>query len=228
MKTGGGSFFGRRKGKSLKPSQREALRTALPALLLDLSNSPPKDLSELFPVPVDEFRLEIGFGAGEHLLYEAGHLPGAGFLGVEPFENSLAKAITAIRRDGMQNVRLFNQDAVLLLDWLPPASLVRIDLLYPDPWPKTRHWKRRFVNAANLERIARCLKPDGIFRFASDVDAYVKWTLREVARHGKLVWSEASIEQCRAPWPGWSGTRYEAKATVEGRSPAYLTFRKTG
>jgi len=228
MQAGGGSFFGRRKGKPLKPSQREALRTALPGLLLDLSNAPPRELSALFPVPVDEFRLEIGFGAGEHLLHDARRLPRAGFFGVEPFENSFAKAVVAIQRDGIQNVRLFSQDAVLLLDWLPLASLVRIDLLYPDPWPKTRHWKRRFVNAENLERIARCLKPDGVFRFASDVDAYVKWTLREVSRHGKLTWRDANIEQCRTPWPGWPGTRYEAKATAEGRRPVYLTFRKIG
>ena len=128
----------------------------------------------------------------------------------------------------MANVRLFNRDAVLLLDWLPAESLSRVDLLYPDPWPKTRHWKRRFVNAENLDRIARCLVPGGTFRFASDVDAYVKWALREVARSGRLVWTADSIEACRAPWEGWPGTRYEAKALAEGRRPVYLTFRKPG
>jgi tRNA (guanine-N7-)-methyltransferase len=226
MQSGGGSFFGRRKGKSLKPSRREALETTLPALLIDLSRPPPENLSGLFSVSAGEVFLEIGFGGGEHLLNEARRLPQTGFIGVEPFQNGMAKAVSIIRRDGIRNVRLFDRDAVLLLDWLPESSLLRIDLLYPDPWPKLRHWKRRFVNAGNLARIARCLAPDGVFRFASDVEAYVKWTLREVERSGKLEWIEGGIALSRAPWPDWPGTRYEAKAIAEGRSPTYLTFRK--
>ena len=222
-----GSFFGRRKGKTLRPQQREALKSTLPALLLDVSEPAAADLSALFPVPVEAIRLEIGFGAGEHLLHEARTSPAIGFIGIEPFENGLAKAVVAIAHDRIQNVRLFDRDATILLDWLPADSLDRIDLLYPDPWPKMRHWKRRFVNPDNLARMARCLRPGGLFRFASDVEAYVKWTVREVARNKRLSWTADSLDQCREPWPGWPGTRYEAKALAEGRRPAYLPFRKT-
>ena len=221
-----GAFFGRRKGKTLRTAQRGALENVLPALLLDLSRPAPESLAELFPVTVEDIRLEIGFGGGEHLVREARSFPRSGFIGVEPFENGLAKAVAAIDREGFRNVRLFDQDAVPLLDWLPPHSLARIDLLYPDPWPKTRHRKRRFVQGGNLDRIARCLAPAGTFRFATDVDAYVKWVLREVASNGRLVWTEPDIDTCRNAWAGWAATRYEAKALAEGRRPAYLTFRK--
>jgi tRNA (guanine-N7-)-methyltransferase len=226
MQTRDGSFFGRRKGKTLKPRQREAIETLLPRLLVDVSEPPPEPLAAIFPVPVSEVRLEIGFGGGEHLLHEARTSPDAGFIGVEPFQNGLAKAVTAIGDEGIRNVRLFDRDATLLLDWLPAASVARIDLLYPDPWPKLRHWKRRFVRTENLDRLTRVLAPGGVFRFASDVEAYVKWAIREVARHGGLAWTAESVEACREPWPGWPGTRYEAKAIAAGRRPAYLTFRK--
>ncbi len=228
MQTRDGSFFGRRKGKTLRPGQREAFARALPALLMDVSQPPPEELARLFPVPVGEVRLEIGFGGGEHLLHEARSSPAIGFVGVEPFQNGLAKAVSVIEREDIRNVRLCDRDATILLDWLPAESLTRIDLLYPDPWPKTRHRKRRFVNVENLDRIARCLKPGGVFRFASDVEAYLKWTLREVGQHGRLIWMETRLDDCRQPWPGWPGTRYEAKAIAEGRQPAYLSFRKGG
>jgi tRNA (guanine-N7-)-methyltransferase len=226
MRHSDGSFFGRRRGKTLKPTERQALDSVLPGLLIDLSAPPPAPITALFAAPVGELRLEIGFGGGEHFVHEARAAPGVGFIGVEPFQNGLAKAAAALMREPLANVRLFDEDAGLLLDWLPPDSLSRVDLLYPDPWPKLRHWKRRFVRAENLDRLVRVLRPGGIFRFASDVEHYVAWTLREAARHGGLAWSAESLEACRAPWPGWPGTRYEAKALREGRRPAYLSFVK--
>ena len=226
MRDPAGSFFGRRKGKTLKPSRRAALESVLPRLVLSLSKPAPPSLAWLFPVPVDAVALEIGFGGGEHLLHEAGLRPEVGLIGVEPFQNSLAKAVAYIAEAGLHNVRLFDDDAAFLLDWVPRESLTRIDLLFPDPWPKTRHWKRRFVGARNLDRMARALVPGGIFRFASDVHGYVKWTLREVQRHGRLDWTDESLDRCREPWPDWPGTRYEAKAIAAGRAPFYLTFRK--
>jgi tRNA (guanine-N7-)-methyltransferase len=225
MERRGGSFFGRRKGKKLRPGQRTALEMALPRLLIDLTDQPPDDLSTLFGGPMRAFRLEIGFGGGEHLLHEAKEHPDVGYIGVEPFENGMAKAVTAILRDAIGNVRLFDQDAAILLDWLPADSLERIDLLYPDPWPKKRHWKRRFVNAANLARAARCLRPGGTFRFATDIESYVEWTLEEFAKSPRLALTDPVGDRAKA-WPGWPGTRYEAKAIREGRKPTYLTFKK--
>jgi tRNA (guanine-N7-)-methyltransferase len=222
-----GSFFGRRKGKTLRPRQREALENVLPDLLVDVTEPAPEHLAALFPVPVGPINLEIGFGGGEHLLHEARSSPATGFIGIEPFQNGLAKAATIIEREDIRNVRLFDRDAAILLDWLPAGSLSRIDLLYPDPWPKMRHWKRRFVTPQNLARIGRCLKPGGLFRFASDVDAYVKWTLREVGRNDRLIWTADCLDDCRQPWPGWPGTRYEAKAVAEERRTAYLVFRRS-
>jgi tRNA (guanine-N7-)-methyltransferase len=220
----GGSFYGRRKGKQLRPGQRAALETVLPALLIDLGGPPPGGLGSLFETPMAAFRLEIGFGGGEHLLHEATAHPEVGFIGVEPFENGMAKAVTAIARDGIHNVRLYDQDAAALLDWLPAESLERIDLLYPDPWPKKRHFKRRFVNTANLARIARCLQPGGTFRFASDIESYVEWTLEAAAENDALrLQGDASGDHAK-PWAGWPGTRYEAKAIRDGRRPAYLTY----
>jgi len=218
----GGSFFGRRKGKALRPGRRRALQEVLPPLLIDAAEPPPPDLAALFPVGVDEVRLEIGFGGGEHLLHQARAFPRAGFIGVEPFESGMAKVAAAIGDEAIRNVRLFREDATILLDWLPPESLAGIDLLFPDPWPKKRHWKRRFVNAANLDRVVRGLRPGAAFRFATDVADYAEWTREEVAKHGRLRLASESSE----PWDDWPGTRYEAKAQRAGRAARYLTFRK--
>jgi tRNA (guanine-N7-)-methyltransferase len=218
----GGSFFGRRKGKPLRPGQRQAVETVLPRLLIDLGRPSPENLSELFGNPVEAVRLEIGFGGGEHLLHAARTNPDIGFIGVEPFEAGLAKAVTVIGREAIRNVRLYDQDAALVLDWLPEKSIARIDLLFPDPWPKKRHWKRRFVSKANLDRIARALSDGGELRFATDVESYAEWARDEVAKHGGLVQEGDGSE----PWDDWPGTRYEAKAQRAGRAARYLTFRK--
>ncbi len=221
----GGSFFGRRKGKALRPGQKKALETVLPALLLDLSEPPPAPLAAIFPAPVQDVAVEVGFGGGEHLLSQARAHPETGFIGVEPFENGLAKAVTAIARENIRNVRLFDQDAALLLEWLPPASVTRIDLLFPDPWPKKRHAKRRFVNPQNIDRIMRCLRPGGRFHFATDVEGYADWTRDAIARHGGLEPARAPGEETE-PWADWPGTRYEAKAVAAGRTPANFVFRQ--
>jgi tRNA (guanine-N7-)-methyltransferase len=222
----GGGFFGRRKGKKLRPAQSERLERLLPKLALDRTAPPPADPAALFDVPVDAVRLEIGFGGAEHLLYEADAHPGAGFIGVEPFVNGMAKALAGIEARGLQNVRLSDADAAELLDWLPAGSLGGIDLLYPDPWPKRRHWKRRFVSDANVARLARALAPGGVFRFATDIDSYVEWTLMHLARSRDFVWTAGRADDWWKPWHGWPGTRYEAKAGRAGRRPIYLVYRR--
>lgn len=220
------AFFGRRKGKPLREAQAEAMATALPELKIDLKAAAPADLATLFPVPVTRIRLEIGFGGGEHLAHRAGEQPETGFIGVEPFVNSMAKMLAKLEERGLKNVRLYDDDATQLLDWLPEASIDQIDLLYPDPWPKKKHWKRRFVSQVNLSRFHRVLKPGGHFCFASDIDTYVNWTLIHCRDHGGFAWTARNASDWLQPFPTWPGTRYEAKARREGRSSAYLTFRR--
>ncbi len=220
------TLYGRRKGKPLSPHRERLMAGAYRALAVDIAAPLAGRAADLFPAPVDDIRLEIGFGGGEHLVHEAVASPATGFIGVEPFVEAMAKAVAAIDAGGLTNIRLDDGDAADLLDWLPPASLSRIDLLYPDPWPKRRHWKRRFVNPDNLDRIVRVLSSGGVFRFASDIESYVEWTLRHLLARPDFVWTAERADDWRRPWPGWPGTRYEAKALREGRTPAYLVFRK--
>jgi tRNA (guanine-N7-)-methyltransferase len=219
-----GSFHGRRKGKPLRQMQSARMNDLLPRLRLDLDVPSSTNLAELFPVPVREVQLEIGFGGGEHLLAEAIRRPDIGFIGVEPFVNGMAKAVTVVADRNIQNIRFFDDDAIKLLDWLPAASLSRIDLLYPDPWPKKRNWKRRFVSDANVARFARVLNTGAHWRFASDIDTYVDWTLQHVQRSSDFNWQAENCNDWREPWPHWTRTRYETKAVREGRRSCYCTF----
>lgn len=220
------AFFGRRKGKALRTQQAEKLKTLLPAFLIDLTTPAPQPLDLLFPVPVRRLRLEIGFGGGEHLISRALEDSTTGFIGVEPFINSMQKLLARVDETGAHNVRVYNDDATQLLDWLPDGCLDQIDLLYPDPWPKRKHWKRRFVSKVNLDRFHRVLKPEGLFCFASDIDTYVDWTLIACRDHGGFEWTAENAADWIQPFAGWPSTRYEAKAKREGRSSAYLTFRR--
>lgn len=220
------AFFGRRKGKPLRERQARHLDEVLPTLLLDLSQPAPQALADLFAFHPQRIRLEIGFGGGEHLIHRAQEQPDTGFIGVEPFVHSMAKLVGRIEETGARNIRLYDDDATQLLDWLPAGSIDQVDLLYPDPWPKKKHWKRRFVSAVNLDRFARVLKPGGQFCFASDIDTYVNWTLFHCAAHAAFEWTADNASDWLTPFAGWPGTRYEAKARREGRSSAYLTFRR--
>lgn len=204
--------------------QTEALEHTLPRYRIDLAVPAPTDISTLFLADVSEMRLEIGFGGGEHLLHDAQINPHTGLIGVEPFVNGMAKLMNILAGQPRENVRVFDDDATRLLDWLPDASLDGLVLLYPDPWPKKKHWKRRFVSSTNLDRFARVLKPGGAFRFASDIDTYVNWTLLHCRSHPAFDWQAAEANDWQQPYAGWPGTRYEAKALREGRTPAYLTF----
>lgn len=221
-----GAFFGRRKGHRLRKQQAELYQQLLPKLSLDIAQPAPRDLASLFPFAPEKFQLEIGFGGGEHLLHEARMHPRTGFIGCEPFINGMAKMLAAISHEKTQNIRLHPGDALYLLDWLPDTSLDRIDILYADPWPKRRHWKRRFISDENVVRFARILKPDGILRFASDIGTYVEWTLVRLLRNREFLWLAEKADDWRRPWPGWPGTRYEQKAIREGRKPSYLEFRR--
>lgn len=220
------AFFGRRKGKHIRESQIEAIEALMPVIGLDLSKTAPDPVTDLWPGKVNSLRMEIGFGAGEHILHRAANEPQTGFIGVEPFITSMGKMLMELREKELGNIRVYDDDATRVLDWLPDSCLDRIDLLYPDPWPKRKHWKRRFVGPATIERFARVLRKGGVFCFASDIDTYINWTLRHFMSDGRFLWAANKAADWREPWQGWPGTRYEGKAFREGRTPAYLTFRR--
>lgn len=223
-----GSFFGRRKGHKLRVHQADLIEHLLPQLALDIVSPSPPSLADLFDRPAGDFRLEIGFGGGEHLIAEARAFPLTGFIGCEPYVNGMAKVLAQIEAHNIGNIRLFAGDAAELLAWLPAHSLTRIDLIHPDPWPKRRHWKRRFVQDATIAAMARVLKPDGEFRFVSDIDDYCAWTLEHLSRSPDFLWTAERASDWRLPWADYTMTRYGAKAEREGRQAAYLRFRKLG
>ena len=223
---GQGSFFGRRKGHKLRASQADLIESLLPRLALDIGTPFPDNLADIFAAPLGDVRLEIGFGGGEHLIAEALAFPNTGFIGCEPYVNGMAKILTQIEANNIGNIRLFAGDAAELLAWAPARSLSRIDLIHPDPWPKRRHWKRRFVQDATVMAMARVLKPDGEFRFVCDIDDYVAWTLAHLLRSRDFAWLAERADDWRLPWPGYTMTRYGRKAEREGRVAAYLRFRR--
>ena len=219
------AFFGRRSGKRLHKGQDQLFREVLPALEIKLGEGE-VDPQALFGGKAARVTLEIGYGGGEHLARQARQNPETGFIGCEVFSGGIAKLLQHIDEQALENVRVFTDDALKLLVKLPAASIDEAYLLYPDPWPKTRHWKRRFVSDENLRRLARVMKPGAPFRFASDIDSYVGWTLAHARRSPEFEWTAEAANDWREPWAGWPGTRYEAKAIREGRRGVYLTFRR--
>lgn len=220
------AFFGRRKGHKLRARQAELIETVLPRLAINLAHPPPADLATLFGVPVDEIQLEIGFGGGENMIAQASTRPRTGMIGVEPFVNGMAKALAAIETAGLRNIRLHFEDAIGLLAWLPDASVARIDLIHPDPWPKRRHWKRRFVQDATVAQLARILRRGGEMRFVTDIADYAAWTLRHFVQSQDFVWTAERADDWRRGWPDFAGTRYHAKAAREQRPSCFLIFRR--
>jgi tRNA (guanine-N7-)-methyltransferase len=219
-----GAFFGRRKGHPLRAGQASLIQGLLPDLALDLSRPAPLDASTFFKAPMDSLRLEIGFGGGEHLLHEARLNPASGFLGCEAYVNGMAKALAAIKAEGLRNIRLYHGDALDLIDWLPEGGLARVDILFPNPRPKRRHWKRRFISDDRIGRLGRILRRGGELRFATDWPDYAEWTLTRFIRSPLFRWTAERADDWRKPWLQFPGTRYEEKAEKQGRRSCYLTF----
>ncbi len=219
-------LYGRHKGHKLRPRQAGLLKTLLPRLRIPLAEACPADVRTLFRAPVDAVHLEIGFGGGEHLAFRAAENPGTAFIGCEPFVNGVAKLLVEIEERALSNVRVHDDDARQAIDWLPAGSLDCVWLLYPDPWPKRRHRKRRFLTGNNLDALARVMKSGAELRFATDIADYADRSLRVIAGRRDFEWTARRADDWRIPWRPWPGTRYEEKAIRAGRTPCYLTFRR--
>ncbi len=217
------AFFGRRKGKQLRSHQSDLMEQMLPQVAISLETAS-VDPIKLFEPVVQEVQIEIGFGGAEHLIAKAEAFPDIGFIGCEAFINGIAKALAQVEERNIRNIRLHPADALELLRALPPNSVSKLFLLYPDPWPKPRQRKRRIVSENFLDLVGKVLKPGAEFRFATDIDDYAAWTLSRVLRHRDFTWTPGSSADWTSPWQGWFSTRYESKARREGRSSAYLTF----
>jgi tRNA (guanine-N7-)-methyltransferase len=218
--------YGRRKGKPLSARKERLLQDLLPRLRLDLKGPAPGHLRDLFTVPVGEVWLEIGFGSGEHLLWQAEHHEDVGFVGCEPFINGVATLLGGIEDRGLATIRIHNGDAREVLVWLPDSSIGRVFILFPDPWPKKRQLKRRLISAETVSEFARVLAPGGELRFASDSGDYAARTLLLMGQSGAFTWLAERAADWRMRPPDWPDTRYERKALSEGRKPAYLSFKR--
>lgn len=220
-------IYGRRQDKPLKPRQARLMETLLPRVAAPDPAAGPIDLAALFP-QAESFELEVGFGGGEHLAWHAARRPHVGFIGAEPFVNGVAKLLAQIADEGLENIRIHHGDARPLMEALPDASLSRVYVLHPDPWPKRRHFKRRMISPWFLAEAARLIAPGGELRVASDIPDYVRWTLMHARRAPAFEWTAARARDWKERPFDWPQTRYEAKAVREGRAPAYLIFRRRG
>jgi tRNA (guanine-N7-)-methyltransferase len=214
-------LYGRRKGPKLSARQAGLRRTLLPQLCF----TPGDDPRAGFPNSVRELWLEVGFGAGEHLVWQAEQRPDVGLIGAEPYEMGVAKLLTKLEEKPLANVRIYEGDGREVIAALPDGSLGRFFLLFPDPWPKTRHHKRRFLQMAMLDELARVLRPGGELRFATDDKSYLPYALERLLAHPRFEWLAAGPKDWMFRSADWPPTRYETKA-IKG-PPVFLRFRRS-
>jgi tRNA (guanine-N7-)-methyltransferase len=219
-------IYGRRRGRRLRTGQRNLLANLLPTLSFEVPERGQLDPRSLFPTEPADLWLEIGFGAGEHLAWQASAHPEIGFLGAEVFENGVVKLLAEVQRQGLSNVRVFVDDARLLLAALPERSLGRAFILFPDPWPKQRHHKRRMVSPATLDALARALKDGAELRLATDDLGYLRWMLELAPVHPAFEWQVRGPRDWRERPADWPATRYEGKALAAGRISHFLRLKR--
>ena len=221
-------LYGRRRGRPLRRRRADLLETLLPEVRLEQPASGTRlDPAALFSVPVTEVWLEVGFGGGEHLAAQAAAHPEVGLIGCEPFINGVAGLLGHIDQGGLKDrVRILADDARPLIDALPDASIGRCFVLFADPWPKKRHWERRFIGPTNLDRLARVLKDGAELRLASDDPGLITWMLDHTWHHPAFDWLARSAGDWRFRSEDWPATRYEEKAIAAGRKPVFLRFRR--
>jgi tRNA (guanine-N7-)-methyltransferase len=218
-----GLLYGRRKGPKLSARQLLLRETLLPRLALSLQ--PGADPRSYFSTQVDDVWLEVGFGAGEHLLWQAQANPQVGLIGAEPYEGGTAKLLSKLEETFAENIRIHEGDARAIVEVLPDASIGRVFVLFPDPWPKTRHHKRRFVQMGILDQLAHVMKPGAELRFATDDKTYLVWALERLVAHRGFDWTAESMADWTSRPADWPQTRYEAKA-IKG-PPVFLRFRRS-
>ncbi len=220
-------FYGRRRGHRLRPARAALVANLLPRIRVPLPQQPGGlRPTALFSGDVEAVWLEIGFGAGEHIAHEAAAHSRIGLIGCEPYIDGVASLLSRIEAQSLRNVRIHDDDARHLLPALQAASLDRILLLFNDPWPKKRHHRRRFLQPETVNEMARLLRDDGEFLFASDHAEYTRWCLRHVVACGTFRWCARGAADWRSPPAGWAPTRYEAKARARGEKPYFLSFRR--
>lgn len=234
-------FFGRRKGRVIHKAKSFLLDNFLPRILINAE--PKKDIAECFATPKQRYCLEIGFGDGDHLAALSQRMPDTGFIGVEVYRNGVAQLLSLLtgKKEGrpedlsgevdicagrVDNVRVFDDDVRLLFAALPDASFDKIYLLFPDPWPKSRHAERRFINPDNLRELARLLKRGGILQVATDHPIYKRWTLETMRANGDFRWTAKTSDDWRNPPDDWADTKYQRKALREGRRPVFFEFER--
>jgi tRNA (guanine-N7-)-methyltransferase len=218
--------FGRRRGRPLRSAQKTLINELLPRLAIDLPPSGRLDIAALFGNARRSIWLEIGFGGGEHLAQLAEQHPQTGFIGCEVFENGIVKLLGQIEQRRLANIRIFADDARLMMAALPPASVDRVFILFPDPWPKRRQHKRRIVSRATLDALAEIMSDDAELRLATDDADYLCWILERITAHPAFEWLARRPGDWRERPPDWPPTRYEAKARAAGRPPAFLRVRR--
>jgi tRNA (guanine-N7-)-methyltransferase len=216
--------YGRRRARAPSARKKALWEDLLPLVAVPSDPDRLQRLAELFPQPARDVWLEIGFGGGEHLAWQARHHPGIGFIGCEPFEDGVVKLLSAIELEGIANVRVCAGDARPLLRLLPRASIGRAFILFPDPWPKKRHHKRRLISAATLAELARIMRPGAELRIATDIGAYASAILRTLLASPAFHWTAAGPKDWCERTSDWPQTRYEQKAAAEGRRCYYFRF----
>jgi len=219
-------FYGRRRGRPLRDGRQQLRDDLLPQLAIGLPDVGLVDPRGLFAPRLRQIWLEIGFGGGEHLAAQAEAHPEIGFIGCEVFENGVARLLSDVARRRLRNVRLWPDDARLLLERLPPATIDRVFILFPDPWPKLRHHKRRLVARPTLDRLAEIMAAGTELRLATDDPSYLAWMLEHVTSHPEFVWLARRPADWRERPADWPATRYEQKARAAGRMPTFLRFRR--
>lgn len=216
-------IYGRRIGRGLNAELDGLLKEMLPRLRLDPGEPAPAPLTALFAAPVNDIWLEVGFGGGEHLAWQAAQNPGVGIIGCEPFLTGVAKLLREAHEAGLANIRFHDDDARHILRWLPDASIGRAFVLFPDPWPKKRHRKRRFLQGEALDALSRVLRNGSQLRFATDIADYAGMVTGIMATRSDFATRAHFIDERPADWPA---TRYEAKAIHAGRARQFFIFER--